>query len=64
MSLVSQPFPGHIVKPSALSIRSSVELPMFVFLIDDVKSGLMIRKDPPTRPDGIQCDVQNLQGIY
>ena len=36
MSLVSQPFPGHIVKPSALSIRSSVELPMFV-LIDDVK---------------------------
>ena len=42
---LSQPFPGlnlipwtlHVTKPSALSIRSSVELPAFVFLIDRVK---------------------------
>ena len=63
MSSVSQPFPGHIVKPSASSIRSSVELPMFVFLIDDAKSWLMIRKDPPTCSDGVQCVVQSLEGI-
>ena len=36
---------------------------MFVFLIDDAKSWLMIRKDPPTCSDGVQCVVQSLEGI-